>query len=258
MFGHEKTISAFKKLVVSNELGQSYLFFGDPQIGKRLFTSCLANFLETGSWEEPTSTLSDSSFIFPKEGKRTIGIDDIREVRRHLSQSPFRSSHRMVVIDNAELLTSEAQSAMLKIVEEPPSHGLVIFIVSDPSSLFSPLLSRLVKIYFPRFSKSRIAEILERELGLSSAKSKLIADDSFGRIGKAIEAARGETIKSGEDDPLYFIEEKILAARKRGVSENSGVLLALLAKEAELKRFNLNPVLQRKAIVEFTSWNKNS
>src|SRR3989344_8029858 len=128
LFGHEDKIAAFEKCIAQGTLGHAYLFFGDPQNGKELFARVLANYLERGVWEEPQGTLSDALFVLPEEGKSTLGIHEIRAVRHYLFQSPIYSSRRLAVLGGAERLTSEAQSAMLKIVEEPPKHGLIIFV----------------------------------------------------------------------------------------------------------------------------------
>ena len=186
MFGYEDKIIAFKKLAKNGTLGHAYLFFGDREIGKFLFALSLANYLERGKWEDTGGTLSDAFFVVPKEGKQSLGIDEVRDASHFLWQTPAHSSRKMVVIDNADLLTSEAQSAMLKIVEEPPSHAIIVFIANDPSSLFSPLLSRLVKVYFPRFSKKAVSNILEKHFGISKTKSSAVAEDSYGRIGMAL------------------------------------------------------------------------
>ncbi|MDO8556938.1 MAG: hypothetical protein Q7R98_00555 [Candidatus Jorgensenbacteria bacterium] len=255
MFGHETITAAFKKLAHEGELGHAYLFFGDAEIGKSLFARSLGNFLEHGKFEEPAGTLSDAFEVIPAEGKKSLGIDEVREVRRFLSQTPFSSHRRLAIINNAELLTNEAQSAMLKIVEEPPSHALIILITHDPSILFGPLRSRFTSIYFPRFSREKVRKILTERLGVSETKAHVIAEDSYGRIGRALRLSSGQAIRqtqskltANEIDVEAELETKILALRKEGVLRNSQKLARLIHKETEMKRFNLNPQLQKKAI----------
>lgn len=253
MFGHEDKITAFKKLAKNGTLGHAYLFFGDREIGKFLFASSLANYLERGKWEDTGGTLSDAFFVVPKEGKQSIGIDEIKDAAHFLWQTPAHSSRKMVIIDNADLLTSEAQSAMLKIVEEPPSHAIIIFIASDSSSLFSPLLSRLVKIYFPRFSKKEIGDILEKNFGISKIKSSSVAEDSYGRIGRAIfllGSAGGEKSEKINSKSTN-IENLIFRLRRADIIKNSSKIAWLLKKNFEMEKFNVNQPLQEKAITEF-------
>lgn len=249
MFGHEAIATAFKKLSIDGELSHAYLFFGDKEIGKFLFARSFGNFLENGKFEEPDRTLSDALFVVPAEDKKSLGIDEVREMRKFLSQTPYLSSRRLAIVDNSELLTNEAQSAMLKIVEEPPAHALIILVAQDPTILFSPLRSRLIQIYFRRFSTKNIEKILTERLGISAVKSKAISLDSYGRIGRAINLSRGNSSMLYNDSDLEgILELRILAMRKEGTIRNSKKMSALLQKETDIKRFNTNPQLQKKAI----------
>ncbi len=82
-------------------------------------------------------------------GEESIGIDQVREARRFLWQRPFRASHKTLAVPHAELLTAEAQNAFLKIIEEPPAQGLIVFALRDPALLVPALQSRFQKIYMP-------------------------------------------------------------------------------------------------------------
>src|SRR3989338_11127582 len=101
LIGHEKLIKDFKKLAEAGTLANGYLFFGQPRVGKKLFASCLANFLEIGKLLEPEKVLTNFLFIKPDE-QGTIGIDQMRRLRNFLWQKPFASSRRTAVIDDSE------------------------------------------------------------------------------------------------------------------------------------------------------------
>lgn len=98
----------------------------------------------------------DSFVLFPTEG--TTGIESVREAQRFLWQRPMRSSHKTVIVADGASLNSYAQDAFLKIVEEPPVHGLVIFIVRDPLFLSSALRSRFQKVYVPAGIEAELSE----------------------------------------------------------------------------------------------------
>lgn len=254
LFGHEDKVKSFEKLAKQDELHHAYLFYGDPEIGKATFARSLGRRLETGAWDDAGRALADTLFVLPPEGKKSLGIEEIREAKRFVWQSPFNSPRRLVIIDNAHLLTSEAQSAMLKIVEEPPRHALIICIVTELSVLMDTLLSRLVKVYFKRLERGKIADILKEKFGISEAKSQALAADSFGRIGRALRQKEGVQPADSENISEYLGRE-IREIRKRGVFGNSKKLAVLLAREAELARYNTNPPLQKKAIQELLCTN---
>lgn len=247
LLGHENKVTIFKKLAEENNLSHAYLFFGDQQIGKFLFAKSLAYFLEFGKFEISEELLIDAHILSANE-KNIIGIEEIRNLKGFLWQTPLRSKKRTVIINDAEKLTPEAQSALLKIVEEPPSHALLIFIAAQTQMLFPPLLSRLIKVYFPRHSRARIKEILAEHFNLESVKAQKIADASFGRLGRALNALNGQEKNFHDPEIETILEEKILALAKRNLIKNSENLSRLLERQILLKRYNLNPALQAKAV----------
>lgn len=246
MFGHEDKIKLFKKLAGEDNLSHAYLFFGDAQIGKFLFAKALANFLENGKFEVAAEPLLDAE-VFSSDEKGTIGIDAMRDLKKFLWQTPFRSSRRLAIINEAEKLTPEAQSSLLKIIEEPPRGCFVIFVTYESDVLFPPLASRLTKIYFERMPEAKIEDVLSTHYKISREKAKIVAHESFGRIGRAIDLLSGK--KRGENGDIQSdLEERILFLRKKGIIKNAKILSRLLERETFLKRYNLNQNIQKKAV----------
>jgi len=250
LFGYEEKTTLFAELAQSGRMGHAYLFFGDAEVGKRTFARMFARFLETGLFDESGDPLIDTVIVSPDE-KGTISIATIREIRQFLFEKPFRAPRRTVVIENAAALTDQAESAMLKIVEEPPAHALLIMIAENPTALFQPLASRFTKVYFPRMSRARIEEILKNDHAVPAAQAREIARASFGRMGRALRLLRSKEAVRTENELVRELEDRILFLYTDGVERNAGKLSWLLAREEEAKRFNLNPTLQRKALSEF-------
>ncbi|MFH1193193.1 MAG: hypothetical protein V1656_02655 [Candidatus Jorgensenbacteria bacterium] len=243
--GHEDKVRAFQKLANEKRLSHAYLFFGEAQTGKYTFARSFAHFLEQGTFAESEAPLIDVQWCAPVEG--AIGIDAVRELRTFLSQTPLRSPRRLAVVNDAHLLTTEAQSAMLKIVEEPPPHSLIVLIAHDPQVLFPPLLSRLAKVYFPRLSNTELAEALTKSFNVPAARAKTIAARSFGRLGRAIAFLDGGGEKGGStlSDEL---DAHILSLWGKGAATHSSALAYLLGRVSDVKRYNVNENLQRKAV----------
>jgi len=145
-------IKNFKELVNNGKLSSAYLFFGAGS-ENFAFSRALANFLEKGVFEEPKEVLSEFLVISASPDKGSIGIDKIKDLKYYIWQKPVASAMRIAVVENAQILTIEAQNAALKIVEEPPQQGLIIFLAKTAEDLIPTLNSRLQKIYFPETSK---------------------------------------------------------------------------------------------------------
>ena len=231
LIGHEKLKKDFRELVQKNKLAHGYLFFGQPRVGKKLFASCLANFLEIGKLLEPEKVLTDFLLIKPDE-QGTIGIDQMRRLRNFLWQKPFASSRRTAVIDDSEAMTGEAQNAILKIAEEPPESSLLILIASDYERLWPTLQSRMQKIYFAPVGQTLIEKWLKETVKCKADDARNFAEASFGQPGLALMLVSDESFKL-----LRQSAEKFL---KSGFWERRNVIKTILEDE----KFNLSRFLE--------------
>ena len=137
-------------LLIKDNLSHAYLLWGyGPQEGK---VAVIQEFLLT---LEPAPFV-DSLIIFPVEG--TTGIEAVREAQRFIWQAPVRSARKTIIVADAATLTPQAQDAFLKIVEEPPEHGLVLFIARDPAFLSPALQSRFQKLFVPSAAEAALPE----------------------------------------------------------------------------------------------------
>jgi len=204
----EELVNNFRKLIENDKLSHSYLFFGAGK-EKSIFSWSLANFLEKEKFEKPKEFLSELLIISPNE-KGSIGIDKIRNIVYYLWQEPTASSKRVVIIEDAEALTIEAQNAALKVVEEPPRKSLIIFLTKTAEDLLPTLNSRLQKIFFPETSKKFGTEKIEDET------------DEFFR----------KSIANLMKDPI----------------KNSAKLIEILRKLVLIKQFNTNKRLQIRSL----------
>ena len=278
--GHQNLVKDFKNLVKNNCLAHGYIFFGEPEVGKFYFAKHLANFLENGGfsakggpalgWELSYRPLQDALIL-----ENASGIGAMREIKNFLWQKPAVSRNKIVVLDNAENLTPEAQNAILKITEEPPESAILILIASRLDNLLPPLLSRLQKIYFGRLSDSEIGEIELLKAKSSKLKAEIISS-SFGRPGRAARltfdpitkeaqnyvrnflkmtgyqrsALIKDLVENQKDKPElldYFFEELILEL-KNDIMRNAPLLKSVLNRFFLIKSYNVNKRIQIEAI----------
>mgnify|MGYP001569356498 CR=1 FL=1 len=209
LVGHQEKVKIFGELYKSDLLSHGYIFFGEEQVGKKSFALAFANFLEKGKFETPERILSETKLISPEKG--SIGIDTVKEARHFLSQKPIFSKRRVLIIDDAHKLTTQAQNAILKISEEPPQSSLVIVISPTLDSLLPTLTSRLQRIYFSRVAIGEIAKLL-RDKGIPVAEAEGAARVSLGRPGRAIDALENTEFKKFSQLVKKFIKDR--SARK--------------------------------------------
>ncbi|MEE8131545.1 MAG: hypothetical protein V3T98_00640 [Candidatus Paceibacterota bacterium] len=219
LIGHDQLINDFKKLTENSKLSHAYLFFGEAQVGKFIFAQHLANFLENKIFDLPSSFLNET-FVISPDDKGSIGIDTVRSLKHFLYQKPVVSERRTAIIKDAENLTTEAQNAILKILEEPPAQSLIIFVADNYENLFPPVLSRLQKIYFSRVSPAQIEKFLISERKVNHEKAKKIAVESFGRPGRAVDLLENKDLENAKKMVKEFRRINNLRARRRFIKEN--------------------------------------
>jgi len=181
----------------------AFLFFGPEGVGKRLvaleFVATLLGF----PGEDP-SRKQDFLPIAPVSkkdgGKRSISVDTVREAGRFLSRFPAEARRRVVLIDDADRMTEEAQNALLKLLEEPNTTSVLILVASRTGLLRDTVVSRTFRVPF-----SAIPEDAMRS-GFGSALSGTSAVEPFffslGRPGIVAGAATDPDAFSGRRDLL--------------------------------------------------------
>ncbi|OGY43883.1 MAG: hypothetical protein A2820_01365 [Candidatus Buchananbacteria bacterium RIFCSPHIGHO2_01_FULL_40_35] len=213
LIGQDNLRDTFKRLIKDGDLAHGYIFFGEPQVGKYSFALSLAAFLEDGKFEEietesglPKRILEEALIIKPVEG--SIGIDSVREIRHFLSQMPVKSNLRVVIIDDADTMTIQAQHATLKIGEEPPSKSLIILVTQNFDSLLETLKSRFQKIHFPRLSAGEITGLLEKHHNVDKKNADELAALSLGRPGRAVSLATNDSAKKQFKNATALLSRK--------------------------------------------------
>ena len=114
----------------------------------------------------------DVFYVTPTKTK-TIGVDDVRaQIITPMSSKPFKYKYKIFITENAELLTPQAQNALLKTIEEPMPYGIFLFAVKDTYSFLPTVLSRA-------------AIVKTDEAGEPDAKVKSLAADILNKVSKA-------------------------------------------------------------------------
>jgi DNA polymerase III delta prime subunit len=259
MIGHDKIIMDLKDLQVRGVLSHGYIFYGPAMIGKKLAAISFANFLEKREFSE-NGILSDLMLVTPGENG-SIGIDAVREIQNFLWQKPNASPRRMLVIDDAERLTTEAQNALLKITEEPPVSSLLILITSDVESMLPTITSRLPKIFFGTVPEEEIKKwlknpaIAKKAMGKPGLAWRMLNDKEFQKQLELVEkllktpaATRRDVIKKilepDEFNFRNFLDAVIMNLAWQASGKHAALWHKALALYDRETNFSLNPRLQ--------------
>ena len=171
--GQSRVVSTLREAVRQGRVTHAYLFSGPRGTGKTSVARILAKAVNC---REPKANgdpcLGCDSCVALERGAHldvieidaasNRGIDEIRELREHIGQAPVMGKQRVYIIDEVHMLTEPAFNALLKTLEEPPSHVLFILATTESHKLPITVLSRCQRYEFQRFRVPQIQEQLVR------------------------------------------------------------------------------------------------
>lgn len=144
--------------------------------------------------------------------KNSIGIDEIRELRQSLGLRATRSEgiSRMVVLAPADSLTTEAQNALLKLIEEMPERTAICLVAERPARILPTLRSRCFTVPLLPLSEAQVVEYA-KSMGVESNQAKLaygVADGNFTTV-RSLLTKEGGTLKSEIDTAKLFLAQSV-------------------------------------------------
>jgi len=153
--------------ITQNRVASAYLFTGPRGVGKTTMARLLAKAMncEQGPTTSPCDqcsnceeiTASRSMDVIEIDGASNRGIDEVRNIRDNARFAPAGSRKKIYIIDEVHMLTEPAFNALLKILEEPPSHVLFIFATTEIHKVPATILSRCQRFDFRRVPIGEIA-----------------------------------------------------------------------------------------------------
>ena len=199
--GQEKAQSFLEKSINSGKIAQTYIFLGLSDLGKNTMALAFARNLllsDKNFKGDLKGVNSDLHILKKEEDKKLISIEQTRDFIRQLGLSSFLNSYKIAIIKEADLLSNEAKSALLKTLEEPKEKVIIILLLRDLNEMPETIISRAQVLRFYPVSSDFIYKKLMKKENISSSLAKSLANLSLGRPLKA------EKLK---DDPSVYEEE---------------------------------------------------
>ena len=201
VYGQEIVVQTLKNVIENNKLTHAYLFIGPRGTGKTSIAKIFAKTInclnsKNGiSCEEceicKNNNLNENVDIIEMDAASNNGVDEIREIKNHVTLLPTVSKYKIYIIDEVHMLTTGAFNALLKTLEEPPKHVIFILATTEPHKIPLTIISRCQSFEFKPIPKNIIKErlkyICEKEnITIDEGSLDLIAIDSNGGMRDAI------------------------------------------------------------------------
>lgn len=172
VIGQERVTRTLQNAIRANRVVHAYLFAGHRGTGKTTTARILAKALNCAQGPTPTPdntcpnceaiTAGYSVDVIEIDAASNRGIEEIRELRDRIRLAPTEGRYKVYIIDEAHMLTTEAANALLKTLEEPPQHAVLILVTTEPHRLPPTILSRCQRFDFRRVSQKELITRLRR------------------------------------------------------------------------------------------------
>lgn len=170
--GQDHITRTLANAISLGRINHAYLFAGSHGTGKTTTARILAKAFNCDKGPTPSPcnkcfncleiTRGESVNVLEIDGASNRGIDEVRELRERIGTSPMRGRFKVYIIDEVHMLTHPAFNALLKTLEEPPSHAVFIFATTDPEKVPPTIMSRCQRFNFRRIGFSEIVARLEQ------------------------------------------------------------------------------------------------
>lgn len=194
IIGNDSIKKMLKRTIISGQISHSYLMIGIPGIGKKMIAYKYAKAILCLGENQicdickscmEFDTNNHPDFLYIEPDGNSIKIEQIRELQKRIQEKPIISSKKVYIIDNADLMTKEAQNCLLKTLEEPPEFAIIILIGKNENAFLTTIKSRCMILHFNSIRDEEIKKYLEQNYGIENISTSIL-DIAQGSIGKAI------------------------------------------------------------------------
>lgn len=170
--GQEKVVEVLKNQIKNDRTGHAYLFTGVRGTGKTSIAKIMAQAVNCPNLKDGNpcneckickSILEgNNTDIIEMDAASNNGVDDIRSIKDEISFLPTSSKYRVYIIDEVHMLSMGAFNALLKTLEEPPSHVKFILATTEPQKLPATIISRCQRFEFIKIDEEKIYGLLKK------------------------------------------------------------------------------------------------
>ncbi|MGB5055171.1 MAG: DNA polymerase III subunit gamma/tau [Nitrospirales bacterium] len=215
VLGQSHVVQTLTNAIDRKRVAHAYVFSGMRGVGKTTVARILAKSLncEQGPTSHPCGTCpscveitrGNSVDVIEIDGASNTGVDDVRELRENVKFAPFHGTYRVYIIDEVHMLSNSAFNALLKTLEEPPSHSVFIFATTEVHKIPATILSRCQHFTFRRISR---LEIITQLRHVATQTGVTVEDRSLSALARASEGSMRDAL-SLLDQAVSFGGERI-------------------------------------------------
>jgi DNA polymerase-3 subunit delta' len=250
VYGHDWAVDHLRKSIAHGRVRHAYLFVGAESVGKETLARAFAMTLNcTNPKTQPCGDASGAcsscrrilsgnhpDVLYPERESETspLKIEEIRTAIQRLALKPFEARYRIAIFRDFDTAQPRAQDALLKTLEEPAPHAILMLLARSLEAILPTIASRSQVIHLRPAPATAVEQVLTTSLGVDEPEAALLARASGGRIGWALRALHDPDLMAQRDQALNLLEEALNMNRARrfdlanDLAKDKAALLTLL------------------------------
>lgn len=243
--GQQHIIKTLQSELLQNRMAHAYLFVGPRGIGKTTIARIFAKAMncQQAPTAEPCCqcqscldiATGNNLDLIEIDGASNNSVDDIRQLREEVLYSPVNSKFKVYIIDEVHMLSTSAWNALLKTIEEPPSHAKFLFATTEAHKVLPTVVSRCQRFDLQRITFKLITEQLKK---IASAENITIADDAIEVIARAADGGMRDAqslldqmIAFASDQSQITSDQVLAIFGLTGVAEMEKLIVSILQND---------------------------
>lgn len=201
LVGQEPIMRILKNAVSQGRIAHAYIFSGPRGVGKTSSARILAKALNCKEGPTPSpcgvcnscTAITDGSSVdvIEIDGASNNSVDDIRDLRERVKYAPSGGKYKVYIIDEVHMLSGSAFNALLKTLEEPPSHVIFVLATTEMKKIPATVLSRCQQMPFRRISG---AVIRERLNAIVKSEGMTVEPQALGLVARAADGSMRDSL----------------------------------------------------------------
>jgi len=216
--GHKDILKYISSAVENNRVSHAYILNGERGSGKRMLANLFAMTLlcETGdnepcgkchSCKQAESGNHPDIIRVTHEKPNSISVDDIRtQVNNTVDIKPYQGPYKVYIIPQADMMTPQAQNAILKTIEEPPSYAVFLLLTENAETLLPTINSRCVMLKLRNIKDTLIKKYLMENLEIPDYKADMCTAFAQGNMGRAIMLANSDHFNEIREEAVQLLK----------------------------------------------------
>ena len=216
--GHKDILKYISSAVENNRVSHAYILNGERGSGKKMLANLFAMTLlcETGdnepcgkchSCKQAESGNHPDIIRVTHEKPNSISVDDIRtQVNNTVDIKPYQGPYKVYIIPQADMMTPQAQNAILKTIEEPPSYAVFLLLTENAETLLPTINSRCVMLKLRNIKDTLIKKYLMENLEIPDYKADMCTAFAQGIMGRAIMLANSDHFNEIREEAVQLLK----------------------------------------------------